>query len=235
MTTTTHTTTSFAAPPSADAPRRSLLGRPGADTRYVLTGLPLAVVSLATLITGLSLGVGLLATTLGVFVFGATGYLARGFADVERLALGARDGRRVRRPDYPSTYATRNPYRRAFAQLRQPQCWLDVLHGVATFLASTFAFVVTVTWWAAAAGGLTYGFWERFLPERGNDVVVTAVLGSYSHTGDIVLFTVAGAVFALTLPFVARGMAALRAGFARTLLVDLDGYRRGIGPQEVAR
>lgn len=225
MTTTGSTSSFTATAPPAAAPGRRLIQRLGADTRYLLLGFPLAIASFVTLIVGFSLGIGLLAVTLGLPVLAVTLYAARGFADVERLQLRTLTGKQLTRPAYRRSGPTKNPYRRAFTQLTHGQGWLDLLHGIATFVLSIVTFVLTVTWWAMAAGGLTYWFWERFLPENGNDVVVTAVLGSYSHVGEIALFTGAGLFALVTLPFVVRALAAVRAGFARTLLADLDAYR----------
>lgn len=233
--TTTGSTTTFTTTSPAAAPGRRLLQQLGTDTRYLLLGFPLAVASFVTLVTGFALGVGLLAITLGLPVLAATLYAARGFADVERLQLRTVTGRQSTRPAYRRSGPTRNPYRRAFTQLTHGQGWLDLLHGVATFALSIFTFVLTVTWWAMAAGGVSYWFWERFLPEGGNDIVVTAVLGSYSHAGEIALFTGAGLLALVTLPFVVRGLAAMRAGFARTLLADLDAYRNELGQRETTR
>jgi hypothetical protein len=61
----------------------SLLRRLGADTGYLLLSFPLAIASFTLLVTGLSVGTGLLVTLVGFAVLLATMYVARGFAAVE--------------------------------------------------------------------------------------------------------------------------------------------------------
>jgi hypothetical protein len=41
----------------------------------------------------------------------------------------------------------------------------------------TFAFVVALTWWAAALGGLSYWFRSRFIPYDPDDNVTVASFG----------------------------------------------------------
>ena len=51
------------------------------------------------------------------------------------------------------------------AILRDPQSWRDALHGLFGLFVAVPAFVVTVTLWALALGGLTYGAWGRAVQE----------------------------------------------------------------------
>lgn len=220
------TTTLAPATPTSSLPGR-VLHQLGADTRYLLAGLPIATAAFVVLVTGFALSAGLLAVAVGLPVLGVTLLAARGFADVERRTLkDVSRGRPTPRPAYRAADPKSNIYRRAITPLTQGQSWLDLLHGIVNFVVSIVTFSLTVTWWASAAGGLTYGIWERFLPGGGNDVVVTAVLGSYSHVGEIALFTVAGAVFAITLVPVMRALTGIRAGISRALLVEVAEMRR---------
>ena len=53
----------------------------------MLLGLPLAVASFVVLIVGLSVGIGLVVTVIGLPILSGTLYAARGLADIERLRL----------------------------------------------------------------------------------------------------------------------------------------------------
>ena len=76
----------------------------------------------------------------------------------------------------------------------------------------TFAFALALAWWAAAAGGLTYWFWQRWIPDdRDDDTTLAELLGfgdgparpracSTSPSGWLAL---------LTLPWVVRFAAVL--------------------------
>ena len=77
-----------------------------------------------------------------------------------------------------------------------------------------------MAWWAAAAGGLTYWFWQRWIPEDSDGTTGLADLlgfGGGRHD-EIVVNLVIGAFALLTLPLVMRFAAALHGGLAHLLL-----------------
>ena len=69
----------------------------------------------------------------------------------------------------PPAYRRAGPRAARCARLitpwRDPQSWLDALHAVVRFPVAIFSFVVTVTFWSVALGGLTYGAWDWALPD----------------------------------------------------------------------
>ena len=76
--------------PSTPIPRaRGWFRQLGVDTGYVLASFPIAIAAFVVVVTGLSLGVGLLIIWVGVAVLAATLLAARGFATVERAWLPA--------------------------------------------------------------------------------------------------------------------------------------------------
>ena len=78
----------------------------------------------------------------------------------------------LRRPlPRPAYLPRRGPAGRAGCStpLRDPQAWLDALHAVVRFPLAIFSFVVTVTFWSVALGGLTYGAWDWALPDASTD------------------------------------------------------------------
>jgi signal transduction histidine kinase len=212
-----HMTTSLAVPQ-----RRGWFRQLGVDTGYALVSFPVAIAAFVLVVTGFALGVGLLAVWVGVAVLAAALLAARGFATLERAWLPAVLRRPVPRPAYLP--AEGRPVRRLLTPLRDPQTWLDALHALIRFPVAIFSFVVTVTFWSVALGGLTYGAWDWALPDASTDPDNSDLLelvGLESTAGRrIFVYTVLGLVFAVLLPLVVRGVALLQAQLGRALLTS---------------
>jgi signal transduction histidine kinase len=211
--------------------RTGLLRQLGIDSGYTLTGFPVAIAAFVVVVTGLSVGAGLLVVWVGIAVLAGTLLAARGFAAVERAWLPAVLGRPVPRPGY--LRAEGRPVRKLFTPLRDPQTWLDALHALVRFPVAVFSFVVTVTWWSVALGGITYGAWDWALPDSSTDPDnqdLLELLGFDSTAGlRIALYTAIGLVFAVLLPFVVRGVALLQAQLGRVMLTSRAATQAEIG------
>jgi len=174
---------------------------------------------------------------VGVAVLAATLVAARGFATAERAWLPSVLGRPVPRPAYLRGEGSR--VRRLLTPLRDPQTWLDALHAVLRFPLAVLSFSVTVTFWAVALGGLTYGAWDWALPDpsRSADNQDLLELLGYQSTGGtrIALYTAMGVVFAVLLPFVVRGTALLQGSLGRVLLTSRAVTQAEIGRLEEGR
>jgi signal transduction histidine kinase len=218
--------------PSASVPRpRGRLGQLGADSAYNLLRFPLAIAAFVVVITGLSTGAGLLVVWVGVAVLAATLLAARGFAFVERVMMPAVLGRQLPSPTYLRPEG--GQVRRMTTPLRDPQTWLDALHGIVAFPLAILGFVVTVTFWAIALGGLTYAAWDWSLPDPSTDPHnqdLLELLGFQSTAGTrIALYTAVGVVGALILPFVVRAVALLQASLGRVLLTSRAATQAELG------
>ncbi len=210
------------------SPSRRMIRQLGIDTAYAVIGFPLGTVAFVVMITGISMGAGLLITLLGIPVLVATIFFARGFAHLERARIRPVLRRELVPVVYKRPPADAGRWRRMFTPLADGQAWLDVLHGIIRFPLSIFAFVVTVTWWAVAAGGLTYWFWQHWLPAGNNDDL-PAILGfGDSANGRIVFYLVMGLFTALTLPLVIRAVALAEAWVAHAMLNAVAGLRNEI-------
>lgn len=197
----------------------NLVQRTLRDSAYALTAGALGIASFVVAVTGVSVGVGLLITLLGLPVLAATVYAARGFAHVERLRLRALLGRPAPLPAYARAGHGASWLRRAVQPLRDPQSWLDVLWSLVSFVTGLAAFVVTLTWWAVAGAGLTYWFWQRFIPFDEDDETLAELTGlGDGRMAEIWLQTAIGALALLTLPLAVRLVAATHAGLAQLLL-----------------
>ncbi|MEV4411873.1 sensor domain-containing protein [Catellatospora sp. NPDC049609] len=201
----------------------TILQRLGRDAAYNLLGLPLAIASFSLGVTLFAAGVGTLVTFfIGIALLAAAVLTARGFADIERLRQQHLYGRPVPRPHYRRAAQGAGWIRRLLAPLRQGQSWLDLLWAVLNLPIAIIAFVFTVTWWAAALGGLTYWYWGRFLPEEdGQNVVVEVLFGADTAANRLTFHVLIGAFALVTLYGVQRGAAALQSGFASMMLTRL--------------
>ncbi|WP_412541414.1 sensor domain-containing protein [Longispora sp. K20-0274] len=197
----------------------------GRDATYLLTGFPIAVLSFVVLLTLFCAGVGSAVAFLGIPVLAVGLLSARTFADLERVRLGQLLGHPVPRPHYARSQPGDGFFRRLFTPLRQGQAWLDLMHGIINFPIAITTFCVTVSFWATAGGGLTYWFWERWLPHDDGNVVVEVLFGADSRSNRIWAYSITGVVFLLITPYAQRGLAAFQAGVAQTLLTRLAGLQ----------
>lgn len=225
--------------PAATVPaRRGWLRQLGIDTAFIVAGFPLAIVAFVLVVTGLSLGLGLLAVFLvGIPVLVAMLYLARGLAEVERARLAPV----LRRPRVAVRYRPAPPgagwVRRLTTPMADVQYWLDALHGIVRFPIAVAGFSVIVIWWTSALGGISYGLWDWTLPhdvrDQGlivaNDRGLPDVLGiDNTATNRILVYAVIGVFFSLTLPFVVRLWALLEAWVAHGMLNGVARLREDV-------
>ncbi len=107
-------------------------------------------------------------------------------------------------------------------------------HALVRFPISVAGFSIAVTWWSGALGGLSYGLWEWSLPDdvRGRGLITADdrglldVLGVENTDGNrIVVYTIIGALFAVTLPAMMRLCALVEAWVAQGMLNGVAGLR----------
>jgi len=229
-----------AAPADTTAERggTSILRQLGVDTAYILVGFPLVVISFVLLVTGFSLGAGMLVTVIGFPILVLTLWIARGFAEVERMRIAP--VLRVPRthPAYKKAPEDAGFWRRLFTPLSDGQLWLDLVHGILIFVPGVATFCIVVTWWATAIGGLTYWTYDWALPHDSvvNSAGVTVnnrqlpeLLGFPDTAFVRITFNFGvGLFFALTLPWVVRGCALVQAWFSRAMLTGVAQLREQI-------
>lgn len=213
--------------PTEATPRPGVLAQLRTDTVYCLTGFPLALVGLVTVLAFVLPAFPLTAALIGLPVLAFGLYVARAFADLHRRRLRRVVRSGVTRPRYKAELlralrdsgAEHRPgwVRRLLAAPSDSQAWLDLLHVVLGWLPAAVAFVVTVAWWAAGVGytlDFTWG-WAAFP----YDVGLSDLIGLPHQYGYYVAVNMTvGLLFLVSAPFVVRGAAMLPAGFARLLL-----------------
>jgi signal transduction histidine kinase len=227
------TTETLAPPPVAAAPdpRARLVRQALVDSGYALVSLPAGILAFVLVVTGLATGVGTLVIWVGVPLLAVTLLAARGLAGLERAQLPAVLGRPVPRPAYRVPDGGR--VRRLTTPLRDPQSWLDALHAVLRLPLGVLAFSVTVTVWALALGGITYGAWDWALPDASGNPQnhdLLELLGLESSPGlRILAYTLIGLLAAVVLPFVVRAVALLHARVSQALLTSRAAAQAEIG------
>jgi hypothetical protein len=195
------------------------------DSAYTLTALPLGVLTFALMVAGLSAGAGLVIVWVGLPVLVGTVLVARGFAQLERLRLRSLQGREAAAPTYLKADAGSSPLRRLLTPLRDLQSWLDTFWGVVGFVTGLIAFLVTAIWWSAAAGGLSYWFWQRWIPESGDTTLAELIGFGEGRDPEIWLNLGLGGFALLTLPIMVRAVAAMHGGTAHALLNGRESMR----------
>lgn len=206
-----------------------VLRRLGADTGYLLLGLPLATVSFGVVVTGLSAGIGTLVIFLGIPILAGTLFVARCFADIERLRLATVLRRPRSRPIYRIAPPGASPLKRLTTPLTDSQFWLDAAHGLLHFPIAVITFCVAISWWAVAVAGTLTIAWDWSIPRGPDNSSLAELIGlGDGAAARIGLQTALGLLCLLTLPVVVRGCALLSAGFGRLLLTGVAEMRQTI-------
>lgn len=215
--------------PSVDAVRNNIR-RLGIDTGYVLLGLPLAIAAFVVVVTGLSAGLGLLITVIGVPVLAATLFATRLFADIERLRIPAVLNRPRVRPTFRAAESGAGVWKRMITPIAQIQFWLDAAHAVLQFPIAVATFTVVVSWWSVAIAGTLTVAWDWSIPRGPDNRSLAQLIGlGDSAFARIGLQTALGLLCLVTLPFVVRGCAWISAAFSRLLLTGVAEMRDTIG------
>jgi len=226
-------TAELAAPLGAAVrPRRSWWRQLGIDTAYVVVGFPLSIVAFVLVITFLAAGIGTLVIWVGLPLLALTLLIARGLAAVERMRIPDVLRHEVPTPVYRRADPQASLVRRLVEPLRDPQCWLDVLHALLRMALSIPAFVVAVTWWSVALVGLTAVTWDWSVPygdDEQNYPLPEALGLDNTSTNRVLVHTAIGLLFAVLLPGVVRVSALLEAQFARALLTLRAGTQAELG------
>ncbi|GAA2718878.1 sensor histidine kinase [Actinocorallia aurantiaca] len=189
------------------------------DSAYALTAFPVSLAAFVVVVPVLATGAGLSVLGVGLALMTLSVLIARGFAVAERVRLRGMLGRSAPGPRYLRAREGDGVVRRVLMPLRDPQSWLDVVWSLVGLVTGTVAFSVAVAWWAAVGGGLTYWYWERFLPMDEDGVTLASLIGmGEGREPEIMLNTGFGVFALLTLPWVMRMAALTHAGLASVLL-----------------
>ena len=192
--------------------RALISGRTWRETAYLLVDLAVGVVGFTFVVTGLSLGVGLLITLIGLPVLGLTLLGCRGGAwlELRRARLLG-----LHLPDPPPLARSGSLFRRLSRPLVDGVGWRAAAYFVLMLPVGIFTFTVTLTIWSTALGLLTLPAWAWSLPHGG------AQFGDsyyWNRPWQLALSALAGAGLTLLAPWVVRGLAVVDRGLVRGLL-----------------
>lgn len=211
--------------PTTTAPAARVVARPRGvrrvllESAYNLSAFPIALVALIVVVIDLALGVGLLIFVGGVLLISVGVMVARGFARFERIRLRGMLGRDAATPTYICAPAGSGFWRRQLTPLKDAQSWLDVVWALVGLVTGTLAFAVTVVWWATVLEGLTYWFWQRWLPENDEGGGLASLLGLGSGAvAESLANLVVGLLALVTLPWAVRLVTVIHASLAWVLL-----------------
>lgn len=190
---------------------------------HLLLNLPLGIVYFVLLVTGVSLGFGLLITLIGIPILIGTGWMVRTLGNIERARLNAFLGTTLRDP-YRPTAPEAGWIARLFAIGRDPATWRDFLFLMIQLPWGIFTFTVSVALWSAAIGllGSPIAYWfDLFRVEIGGWV--------FDGPFAVMLATFAGVVLTFIAYGVTLGLARLEAVLGAALLdVSPDELRRRV-------
>ena len=189
------------------------------ESGYNFSAFFIALVAFVLVVINLTLGIALAVFIGGVLLLALAVGVARGIARLERLRLRTMLGREAPTPVYLCARPGDGFWRRSLTPLRDPQSWLDVGWSVLGLVTGTLAFALTVTWWAGTAGGLTYWFWQRWIPTDSNDKGLAELLGlGEGRAAESWVNLALGVAFLITLPLVMRLASVVHGSLASVLL-----------------
>jgi signal transduction histidine kinase len=213
----------------AQPERAGFLRQLAIDTGYTLLGFPLAVASFSVIVTGMSAGLSTLVIVVGLPILAGTLFVARFFADIERLRVAAVLRRPRTRPAYRAAQQGAGVWKRIVTPLTQTQFWLDLAHGILHFPIAVTTFSIVVTWWAAAIGGTLTIAWDWSIPRGPDNRSLAQLIGLGDSTfARVGLQTAIGLVCLISLPVIVRGCALISAVFSRFLLTGVAEMRQTI-------
>lgn len=195
--------------------RPSWLRQLGRDIGYNLAAIFVGTLAFSLGISLFSAGVGTIIIYVGLFILLGGLYVSSFFAAAERAMATWATG------ELPPTFyrgaGSGSVLRRLFSPLADPQRWKDLIHTVVAYPVRVLAFSVTISWIAAALGGLTQWYWDRYLPESSNGIWDVLNIDPRWHPWIQVGI---GVFFLLTLAPVTRGLALLQRALAVGLLTN---------------
>ena len=234
----THTTAPTAVrrgPPTAT--RGS--ARPGARCTCSLVFV-LAMTAVSVLAGLFWTGVGLLILIVGLPIVVLSLLVARGFGVADRYLLSLTGLPEIAEPEWSADRPTTDGFLGDTDPSAAQRPLLDIPRCTAMIISpilSTVTFALTTVWLSVSLGGLTYWFWGSFIPrgdggEWGQYVAAALpwLFGGWSSWAvEVVLYLVAGILFAITLPWAMGGFARRpprdRARAARALAQRRPGRR----------
>ena len=189
--------------------------RTWSESLHLLLDLPFGIAWFTIVVTGLSLGVGLVVVALvGLLVLAATVFAGRLIGIVERARAAALLGVEVPAPP-PRAESEQRTWPRLRAMLTDQPGWKGLGYGALMLPLGIINFTVVVTMWSLALAGTTYPLWGWAIPQSDwHDRIVHGWL----KAGYISATFVIGVLALIAAPHVIRALAAMDRGLIKGLL-----------------
>jgi signal transduction histidine kinase len=188
---------------------------------YLLLGGVVAVVAFVVFVTGVSTGLSMLITLVGLPILLATAYADRGIAWIERrraaLVLGERIEQAYRRPERSGILS------RAKTVAVDPQTWKDAGWMVVLSVVGFACLVATVVLWSIPLWALTLPVYWWILPEDSIDLWPGEHADAWWEVG---VLAALGLVLLVPVPWICAALAHGQARLARLLLSPGTSERR---------
>jgi signal transduction histidine kinase len=190
---------------------------------HLLLNLPLGIAYFVLLVTGVSLGAGLLITLIGIPILIGTGWMVRTMGNIERARMNGFLGTALRDPYRPAAPET-GWMARLLAIGKDPATWRDFLFLMLRLPMGIVTFTVSVATWSAAIGllGSPVSYWFGVFRLQFGDWIFDGPLA-------VMIATFAGVLMTLLAFGITRGLARLEAVLAAALLdASPDELRRRV-------
>jgi signal transduction histidine kinase len=217
---------------TTSAPARQNYGRLWAgvprELGFLLPTLPIVIAGLSILSSVFFTGIGMIFIVVGIVIVVASLFIARGFGMFEILRLRGAGFPAITAPKWDRVAPTGGWFTKLVAPTIDGHYWLYLLHGmIVNPIVGIITWTLTIVWTSIALGGLTYWFWQAFLPLDDRDWTLFRVLTERftggdgqidPRLGDSILYLILGVIFAATLPFITRGLTWVHHAIARGML-----------------
>ena len=196
---------------------------------FLVLTMPIAYAAFSILSGVFWTGVGTLIIYIGVFLVSGSLYIARGFGMLELVRLRWAGQPEIARPDWNPGDKPITFWRGVFGPYANGHYWLYLLHAVIINpIISLISWVFTVVWVSVGLGGVTYWFWDRFIPHRNSEIYLSKIIYEFMFpgstapfdptVGDNIMEFVLGVILLVTLPFVTHAMTLMHQAVARGVL-----------------
>ncbi|HAW11954.1 MAG: sensor domain-containing protein [Candidatus Dormibacteria bacterium] len=183
------------------------------STIHLLAGLPIGIATFTVVITGLSLGIGLLPLFLiGIPVLSATIWVATASGQVERTRFALLLGQTISPPLTPVSGG--GWWHPIVQPLRTASAWRQVGYCLLRLPVGAIDFSTTLAIWAVPLALITLPAYDAALPGGAASIGGWIIQGPLALTGAVLT----GLVLLLAAPLVVRGLASVEIALARLLL-----------------
>ena len=182
------------------------------ETTYLLLDLPVGVAGFTVVVTGLSLGLGLLITLIGVPILTLTVLACRAAIRPE-LFRARLLGLELAPP--PRLDSSGGFLRRLVRPLGDGAGWRAAAYFILMLPVGIATFTIAVTWWATALGLLTLPAWAWSVPHGGPQIGNSTY---WNEPWQLALACLAGVVLTLIAPWAIRALGAVDREIVRAFL-----------------